>query len=302
MDISMVTNRQHRVAEKIRHFAVHTILVLVALCFIAPLVIIVTGSFSDNHTVLTSGYRPWPVGGISLEAYEFLANDWSQILNAYRISIVVTATGTVVGLIFSSMLAYALSRRTFKLRRPLSFLVYFTMLFNGGIIPYYMLVTQTLKLRDTLWALILPPLVVPFYVLILRTNLAGLPEELLDAAKVDGASELRIFTQIVMPLTKPALVTIGLFYVLLYWNNWGNALLFIRSPDLMPLQYLLYRIMANLEFLTQNMELMPGTHIPPIPLGTIRMALATLAALPIAIIFMFLQRYFVRGLTVGAFK
>jgi putative aldouronate transport system permease protein len=281
---------------------VHAILALLALTFVLPFVLVVSASLSDNQAILLRGYRFWPVG-FSLDAYRFILLDPRQLLTSYRVSIVVTSVGTVSGLLISAMLAYALSRPLFRLRNIFSFLVYFTILFNGGIVPLYMLIVRYLGLRDTMLAMILPYLVVPWYVLILRTYFRGLPEELLDAAKIDGASEFRIFFQIVLPLSVPALATIGLFYVLMYWNDWLMPLLFISDPNLTPLQYLLHRIMADLVFLTDNMGRMPGSVAPPpLPLATIRMALAVVAAVPICVVFLLLQRYFISGLTIGALK
>jgi len=295
---------------------VHAVLISLAFAFFMPLILVISASLSDNQAVLRHGYRLWPIGaakvvngkevfplGVSLEAYRFIFQDASQLLTSYRVTIVVTVIGTVVGLLISSMLAYVLSRPRFPLKRIFSFLVYFALVFNGGVVPYYILVTRTLDIEDTLLALILPLLVIPFYVLIMKNYFVKLPEELLDAARVDGASEWRLFYQFALPLSLPMLATIGLLYILLYWNDWYTPLLFINKAELTPLQYTLYRIMADLEFLTTHMTDLPGgVELPPIPLGTVRMALTVLAALPITIVFLFLQRYFVSGLTVGAFK
>lgn len=314
---NLISANHSRIKAKVRKFIIHLILILLALAFITPLILVISASISDNSAVLRRGYRLWPVGapvvnedgeeefplGISLEAYEFIFQDASQLLTSYRVTIVVTVIGTVVGLFLSSMLAYVLSRPDFPLRRIFSFLVYFTLVFNGGIVPYYILVTRTLDIDDTLLALILPFLVVPFYVLIMKNFFIKLPEEILDAARVDGASEWRLFYQFALPLSLPMLATIGLFYILMFWNDWYTPLLFINKAELTPLQYSLYRIMADLEFLTAHMTDLPGgVELPPIPLGTVKMALTVLAALPITIIFLFLQKYFVKGLTVGAFK
>lgn len=282
--------------------AVHFILTVLALAFFVPIMLVISASFSDERTVLLNGYRLWPQN-FSLQAYEYLFLDVTQIFRSYGVSIIVTFFGTTLGLLLSSMLAYALSRRNFRLRNVLSFIVYFTILFNGGIVPFYLLITRSLQLQNTLWALILPHLVVGFYVLILRTYFRELPEEIMEAATMDGAGEMRIFFQIVLPMSIPALATIGLFFILFYWNDWFTPLLFIRSNELVPLQYLLHRTMADLQFLTDNMSNIP-TDIarPPVPLATIRMALAVLGAAPITLIFLLLQRYFVSGLTIGALK
>lgn len=301
--MATITYRRPWTRARLGRYVIHAILVLVATMFVLPMVLVVSASLSDEQAILLSGYRFWPVG-FSLAAYSYLFRDPRQLITGYRLSLFVTTAGTLLGLLFSSMLAYTLARRQFRLRNLFSFLIYFAILFHGGLVPYYILVTRYLHLKDTVLALILPASVVPWYVLILRTYFRGLPEELLDAAKVDGAGEMRIYFQIALPLSLPALTTIGLFYVLLYWNDWFTPLLFVTRPDLTPLQYLLYRTMADLQFLTDNMSRMSygASAPPPLPLATIRMALAVLGVVPIAVAFLFLQRYFISGLTVGAFK
>jgi putative aldouronate transport system permease protein len=197
-----------------------------------------------------------------------------------------------------SLLAYVLSRQRFKFRRQLSFYVFFTMLFNGGLVPWYIWLTQYLHLKDRVEALILPYLIVPWYILLLRTYFAQLPEELLDSARVDGAGEWRIFFQFVVPLSTPALATVGLFCILMYWNDWWLALLFINNRDLQPLQYMLYAILTQAQAIAAN----PMTTGMPLPIATVRMAMSVLATGPAAVAFLLLQRYFIRGITVGALK
>jgi putative aldouronate transport system permease protein len=221
-----------------------------------------------------------------------------QILRAYFVTAVVTVIGTLGGLILCSLLAYPLSRQDYKLRGPLSFYVFFTLLFSGGMVPFYILVTRYLGLKDNILALILPYMVTAWYVLILRTSFAQLPVELLDAARIDGAGEWRIFFQIVLPLSKPVLATVGLFFILRYWNDWFLALLFMNKPEYYPLQYLLYVLMANINFMASN----PQTTGMPIPTQSARMAMAVLAFGPALFTFLLLQKYFVRGITIGGLK
>ena len=213
-------------------------------------------------------------------------------------TVFVTAVGTAGGLLISSLLAYALSRQDYKFRGPLSFFVFFTLLFNGGMVPFYIVVTRYLGLKDNILALILPYMVTAWYVLILRTSFAQLPKDLLDAGRIDGAGEWRIFFQIVVPLSKPVLATIGLFFILRYWNDWFLALLFIDSGALYPLQYLLYVLMTNITFLASN----PQTTGIAIPVQSARMAMAVLAFGPALFAFLLLQKYFVRGITIGGLK
>jgi putative aldouronate transport system permease protein len=236
--------------------------------------------------------------GFSTFAYEYILQEPGQILRSYLVTAVVTVIGTLGGLTLCSLLAYPLSRQDYKLRGPLSFYVFFTLLFSGGMVPFYILVTRYLGLKDNLLALILPYMVTAWYVLILRTSFAQLPIELLDAARIDGAGEWRIFFQIVLPLSKPVLATVGLFFILRYWNDWFLALLFMNKPDYYPLQYLLYVLMANINFMAAN----PQTTGMPIPTQSARMAMAVLAFGPALFSFLLLQKYFVRGITIGGLK
>lgn len=292
----------YRVRERAGRWITHAALIVIsALCF-APFLLVVSASLSDNQAILDQGYRFLPVG-FSLDAYRYLFLNPKQLLDSYRVSVVVTLVGTALGLLLTSMLSYAMSRRTFRLRNFCAFFIYFPMLFSGGLVPFYILMTQYLNLKDNIWALILPGLINGWNVLILRTYFAGISEEILDAARVDGANEFRIYWQIVMPLSLPALVTIGLGYVLAYWNNWFNALLFITKRNLFPLQYLLHQTMARLSFLSQLQRDVPvDITLPPMPFATIRMATVVLAMLPVTVFFLWLQKFFVRGLTLGALK
>jgi len=284
----------------ITRFSVHFALIFFSLCCLVPLLLIVSASFTDETTLTRQGYSLIP-SEFSARAYELIFRNPNAILRAYAVSIFTTVVGTIVSLTVMSLLAYALSRPEFALRKPLSFFVFFTMLFNGGIVPYYILMTQYLRVQDTIFALLLPYMVVVYYVLILRTYFAALPPELIDAARVDGAGEWRIFFSIALPLAKPALATIGLFMALNYWNDWTTALYFIRDSDLYPLQYLLYIIQSNAQAM-QIQSAVGNIAAGEIPTQTARMAMAVLATGPAAVFFLFFQRYLVRGVTVGAFK
>jgi putative aldouronate transport system permease protein len=293
--------RRRRQKVNFNQVFVHTLLIMLALACFLPFLLVLSSSLTSEQSVIEHGYRFLPTE-FSIDAYRVIFSDPRQILNSYRVSFVVTIVGTVLGLLLTSSLAYVISRKNYWFRKPISFLVFFTMLFNGGIVPLYILITRYLHLRDSLWALILPGLVAPFFVLLLRTYFAGLPEELFDAARMDGAGEFRLFTMIALPLARPALATVALFYILNYWNDWYSALLFIDKRDeLVPLQYMLYKIMANLQVITslRNSVLL---NIPETPLMTIRMAMAIIAAGPVTLVFLLVQKYFVQGLTIGAFK
>ncbi len=290
-----------KLGYKTRTLIFHNIILVVVgiicLIWLIPLVMIVSGSFTEESTLVNTGYQLLPPK-FSLEAYRWLWNDPSILLNSYGVSITVTVVGTVLSVLIMSMLAYALSRKELKLRMVLTFIVFFTMLFNGGLVPYYINMSRVLGVKDTLWALILPYLVSPFYVLLLRTYFSSLPRDLFDAARVDGASEWRIFFQIVVPLSTPALATVGLFTMLQYWNDMYQALLFIENQHLYPLQFTLYRLLVNTQMLN-DLAVQSGQ---PVPHLSVTMAMAVIAIGPIVFAFLFVQKYFVRGITLGSIK
>jgi putative aldouronate transport system permease protein len=277
--------------------AIHLVLFTLSVLFLIPLVLIISGSLTSENSIATYGFSLIP-RDFSLFAYQYILENPSQVLQAYGVTIVVTVVGSSLSLLVMALLAYPLSRRDFGFRKPLSFFVFFTLLFNGGLVPFYILVSQYLHLQDTIFALILPYLVVPWFVLLLRTFFAGLPHELIEASKIDGAGEWLIFFRIVTPLSTPALATIGLFSALQYWNDWWLGLLFINKPSLVPLQYLLYKLSTNIDFLASN----PMTVGVAIPVQTTRMAMAVLAVAPVTVAFLFFQRYFIRGITLGGLK
>jgi putative aldouronate transport system permease protein len=276
------------------------LLVFSILCLI-PFLVVVSASFTTERGIIEHGYSLWP-SEFSVMAYRWIFSDSSSILGSYGVSISVTAIGSALGMLVMSLMAYALSRRQFKLRNAVSFYIFFTMLFSGGLVPSYILITRYLRLRDTLWVLILPGLVSGWYVLILRTFFQDIPEELLDAAKIDGAGEWRIFLQIAVPLCTPGLATISLFTMLGYWNDFFTALLYINRSSLYPIQYLLYVVLSRAEFLqsmAQTQMVLTETSVPVLPL---RMAMAVLAMAPITFGYLFVQKYFIRGIRLGSLK
>ncbi len=289
-----------RLMNLLSRFSIHIVIILLSLGCLFPLLLIVSASFTDEIALTRFGYNLIPTQ-FSTDAYAAIFRTPGVIIRAYLVTIFTTVVGTILALALMSPLAYALSRPDFILRKPLSLFVFFTMLFSGGIVPYYILMTQYLRVQDTVLALILPYLVVVYYVLILRTYFAALPSELIDAARVDGAGEFRIFLSIALPLAKPALATIALFTALNYWNDWTTALYFVRDPQLYPLQYMLYIIQSN----AQAMQLQGSVGnitVGEVPTQTARMAMAVLATGPAALMFLVFQRYLVRGVTLGAFR
>jgi putative aldouronate transport system permease protein len=282
-----------------RRLIIHVGLALVAIAFVSPLVIVLSASFSSEKSITANGYSIVPQH-FSTNAYKYILGDPSQILQAYGVSILVTGVGTILSMALMSMLAYSLSRPGYRLRRPLSFYVLFTMLFNGGLVPTYILITQYLHLDNTILVLILPYLVTPWYVLLLRTYFSQLPQDILDAARIDGAGEWRVFTRIALPLSRPGLATVGLFVTLLYWNDWWLGLLYITNDQLVPVQLYLYRILTNIDYAASNSQFAGTTTA--IPIQTVRMAVAVLAIGPIIAAFFFIQRFLVRGIALGGIK
>lgn len=286
-------------ASLARTFLMYAILIALSLLCIIPLWLVVSASLSSEATLSLHGYGLVPAV-FSLDAYLYIFRDSHQLADSYLVTIAVTALGTVCALLMTSLLAYPLARKDFMFRNPFSLYVFFTMLFNGGLVPFYILVTQYLHLKDTILALIVPYLIQPFYVLLMRTFFAAVPDSLFESARIDGAGEWYTYWRIMLPLSTPVLATVGLFISLVYWNDWYLGLLFIDDRSLLPLQYLLMSLMTNIEILSSNSQI--SSQLGAIPAETARMAMAILAIGPIVCVYLFFQKYFVKGLTVGAVK
>lgn len=274
-----------------------------ALCLL-PMLLVLVISFTDERSIVEKGYTLFP-DKISLLAYEYIFNDATQIMRSYGVSIFRTVVGCVLSVLIVSLYAYPVSRKDFKYRNVFSFYAFFCMLFNGGLVPWYLVYTRLLQLKDNILVLIIPLLIPPFYVIIMKTFFStSVPSAIIESAKIDGAGEFRIFFRIVLRLSTPALATIGLFSMLGYWNDWYVAMLFITKSKLMPLQYLLYRVETSIEIL---LNLSSATYIDPslianIPSESARMALCIVTIGPIVLAYPFFQRYFIKGLTIGAVK
>jgi putative aldouronate transport system permease protein len=274
---------------------------LFALACVIPLILVISISLTDNQTVIAEGFKLIPPK-FSTEAYTFLFSSDNELIRSYIVTIFVTATGTVASIVMMSLCAYPLSRKYFRYRSQFSLIIYFTMLFNGGMIPFYIVVSQLLHMKNTVWALIVPSLVSPMYVLILRTFMSvSVPDEIIESAKIDGASEFTIFARIVVTLSMPGMATIALFMTLAYWNSWFNALLFMDTRKYMPLQYLLMKIERGARFMYEHPELVFTAGANP-PTETLTMATAVATIGPIILAYPFFQKYYVRGLTLGAVK
>lgn len=269
-----------------------------------PFIFVVIISFTDEGTLARDGYSLFPAKW-SLGAYKYVFESGDMLLRSYGVTILVTVLGTLISLLFISFYAYAISRKSFRYRNFFAFFAFFTMLFNGGLVPTYIIVTQFLGLKDSIWALVMPLAVNAFYIMILRTFYStSVPDAIIESGKIDGAGEFRIFLTLVLPLSLPGLATIALFSTLGYWNDWFNALLYIDDPNLVPLQSMLMRIETSMQFIMQNStnSSLSLEALRSMPQDTSRMAMVVLATGPIIFAYPFFQRYFIQGLTVGAVK
>lgn len=262
-------------------------------------------SFADESSLAQYGYTLWPKK-FTFAAYQYLFEQTSQLAHAYGVSIVITVVGTVLGLYLNATMGYVLSRSTYKLRVFFTYMILITMLFNGGMISYYLVVARFLHLTDNILALILPPSVSAFNIIVLRTFFKqSIPDSVVESAKIDGAGQFGIFFQIVLPMSVPVLATVGLFLTFGYWNDWFNAMLFIDQNQLMPLQQFMMNVLQNVQFLQQNQAAMGSSSmalINSIPQQSAQMAVVVLSTLPVVCVYPFVQRYFVSGLTIGAVK
>lgn len=280
---------------------INTLFVIYAIVCVGPLLLVLSGSLSKESDILSYGFNLIP-REISFSAYDFIIGNGSEVLRAYMYTIIATTTGTLAGLLMTAALAYPLSRKDFKYRNKFSFYVYFTMLFNGGLVPMYLVYTQLVPLKDSLLALIIPNMIGAFNVLLMRTYFVqNVPDAVVESAEIDGASIYRIFFTIVLPLSKPVLATVALFSAISYWNDFFRNMLFINDGNISNLQYLLYRITQQIQVMNQNPELSMrlGGSIPD---ETARMAMVIVTIGPIIFLYPFVQKYFIKGLVIGAIK
>lgn len=278
-------------------------ILLALLCFMPALLVLIV-SFSSESSVLTKGYSYWP-DSWSLASYIYLARQTGYIGRAFMNSIGVTLIGTILGLIMCSTMGYAVSRPNYRLRGFFTWYLFIPMLFSGGLVASYMINTGILGLKDSYMALILPMCCSSFYVIIMRTFFqTTVPDAIIESAKIDGARQIRIFLQIVLPISLPSIATIGLFYTFAYWNDWMLAKYYLTSnvQDKFPLQYVLISLENNIDFLSRNSQFMGPGEANNVPSETIRMALVMVAVIPIACSYPFFQKYFISGLTIGAVK
>lgn len=280
----------------------HVVLIVFSLMAVLPFILLISSSLTEENAALKYGFSFVP-RVFSLAAYKYISYQSKMIIRAYGITIFTTVVGTSVGLTMTSMLGYGLSNEI-PGRRILNFFVVFTMLFNGGLVPTYLVYTKYLHLSNTIWALIIPSLLMnAFHVMLVRNYFStSIPESLIESAKLDGASEMMIFRAIVLPLSKPIMATIGLMLALSYWNNWTNGLYYLDDTSLYSIQNVLNAINNNIIAINSVSNMGLAINKSEIPALTARMAIAVIGILPMLCIYPFFQKYFVKGITIGAVK
>ena len=277
------------------------IVTIFALLCLIPFLYIISASLSDENFLVREGYRIIP-GKLSLQAYSSVLGG-EQIWSSYRVSIVVTLLGTFLSLFFSSLIAYPLSTKRLKYEAMINFYVYFTMLFSGGLVPTYILISRYLKMTNTIWVLIIPTLIIPWNMFLLRNFYASIPASLAESARIDGANDFTILIKIILPCSKPALATVGLFYALGYWNEWFKAMLYNSGEKATwPLQYLIMQIIRKAETITNMAAQGVNVSASNMPSNTMKMATAICTIGPIVLAYPFVQRYFTGGIMVGSVK
>ncbi len=280
---------------------IYTVLILCCLICIIPLITVVSVSFSDDMRLIKEGYGILPKG-FSLEGYEYVFRAPAEIIRAYGVTILVTILGLVFGVSINALLAYVLSVKEYRFHKQLTIFLLIPMLLSGGIVSSYIWITS-LNLKNTLWVMFVPSIVSPWNVIMMRTFFLKLPYSLKEAATIDGAGQLTIFTKIILPLSKPVLATIGMLTVLAFWNDWYAPLLYITDPELYNLQYRLYLIMKNVQEMTKAvMNAGMNISLKDLPTESMRMAMCVISAGPMLFVFPFFQKYLVKGLTVGGVK
>lgn len=292
--------------EKRFQIFAHVVMIILSLTAVVPFVLLVVSSFTDNDVLIANGYSFTPAKW-SIYAYEYIFKTGNSVLHAYWISICLTVVGTALALSITTLLAYALSKPDLPGRNVFMFLVFFTLLFNGGLVPTYIVYTNMLGIKNSFLALLIPGLLMNgFNVMLMKSYFSSsIPLEILDAAYIDGATEFKTFTKVVLPLSKPIVATIGLFAGIAYWNDWMNGYIYLtKRTDLYSVQNLLNRMMQNIQYLSQNSARVQdaGVGLASIPSASVRMAMATVGVLPILVTYPFIQGNFVKGITLGGVK
>ena len=298
MEMRRKTNRGYRVFNIVSKI----ILGIFAAVCLFPFILMIIGSFTDNGTVIREGYSLFPAKW-STAAYDMLFEYPDNIIRAYKVTITQTVVGSIISLFCVSMTGYVISRQDFQSRNIVAFFFYFTMLFGGGLIPWYIVMKQVLHLENTLWAIMVPSFFGAYNIFLMRNFIKqSVPVELIECSKLDGAGDMRVFVQVVLPLSLPSLATIGLFIALGLWNDWYLCMLFITDTDLQSLQYYLYSMLNSTKAMAE-IQARSGVILDmDLPSETSKLAMSMVATGPILLVYPFIQRYFIKGLTVGAVK
>ena len=300
-NLSTASHRRRLSGDVIAVNTVGYILVgIFALFCLMPFYLIVVASFTDNAELIRSGYPLIPKS-FTLEAYHLSIKNPERILKAYGTTIGVTIVGTTLAVFLSTMTGYVLSRKDFPWRNGFAFFFFFTTLFNGGLVPWFILCTQYLKFKNSYLGLILPLMFSVWNMIIAKSFMNGIPAAITESAKIDGANDFTIYIRLILPLSKPLFATLGLFSALAYWNDWYNCMLFITKDNMNNLQYYLQNMLGSAEAMRIAAE-KSGLPITSVPLESMKMAMTVIATGPIVLLYPFVQRYFVKGLTIGAVK
>jgi len=285
--------------KKINLFDIVNVVFLTLVCIVTlvPFLLVVSVSFSDEQSIALNGYRLIP-GRWSLSAFRAILGNGSTVFDAYKITLLVTVVGSLLAVFITSMMGYALSRKILKYRNVINFIAYIPMVFYGGLVPFYMVLIK-LHLKDSIWGLIIPMLLSPFNLFLILNFFRGLPDSIIESAKIDGAGEFLIYRKIVIRLALPGLATITLFYVLGYWNDFTLALLLVNDTKLYPLQYLLRMVLQRVTYVSASMG---SQSMGDIPSESTKMATVVVTIGPIILVYPFIQKYFVKGITIGAVK
>lgn len=290
--------------EKDRGFqiAAHILMIFLSVLCLFPFLLLIMSSVTDEQTLIREGYSIFPTK-FSVDAYKYIFRNAATIFRAYGTTIMVTVIGTLANLVLTTLLAYPLSRKDLPHRNVWSFIVFFTMLFNGGLVPSYIMWTQYFHIKNTYAALIIPSLMMgAFYVIMMRTNLSqNIPEEVLEAARIDGAGEWKILIKVVLPMSMPIIATLMLLAGLAYWNDWMNGLYYLTKTKYYTIQVLLNAMLQDLQTLLSS-SIGANVDTSSMPSTSIKMAIAVVGAVPVLCIYPFFQKYFVKGITIGAVK
>ncbi len=287
-------------SDQILKFAAGAIILIFSLACLYPLLLTFMVSISDEYLVQINGFKLIPEK-FSLDTYIFLyKTNADRILNAYGVTTLVTAGGTVLALIFTSMLAFTISLKTVKYRGAISFFCYFTVIFPAGMIPWYIVCVNVLQLKNTWFALILPYAVNVWNLFLLRNYFQSIPDSILESARIDGANDFTVFSRLVMPMSRTALLTVGLFYAIQFWNDWWLSIMLISKREMYPMQFFLFNILSSVNALSSGM-LQDGSRIR-VPTETVKMAVTIVTVLPILFLFPLIQKHFIKGIMVGAVK